>query len=158
AGYNKNGWEARALDRLLRPPLRGAAKAVIGRSGELINRAWCSDVVAEFDRRLAGKYPFRRKATSEALVADLEQFFKPTTGVLWEFYTKALANDLEHPASTTTFRHKEGATAQYRPALFAFLARAEELTDLVFSKEQAKIGFSYGVRIRSTAPYSRIVF
>jgi len=64
-------------------------------------------VVVAFDELLAGKFPFAAgRAIGEARLADVEKFFQPATGILWQYFTEALQADIERTGSI--FRAKEG--------------------------------------------------
>ena len=156
ARYNDRGWEHGLLERILMPPLRGAEVAVVGASAELANRKWCETVVVAFDDLLAGKFPFATgKATVEARLADMERFFQPATGILWQYFAEALQADIERAGSI--FRVKEGASVRYRDDFLKFLSRAQDLSSRLFAKEPARLGMPVEVRIRPSAQYSKIV-
>ncbi len=159
AHYNDNNWEGPLLEKILMPPLRGAEVAVSGATGDSANRKWCDSIVVVYDQLLAGKYPFTgSKNTRDARVADVDKFFQPKTGTLWQYYNDTLAADFEHPAGTSVFHVREQPSVPYRSNLPAFLKRAQELTDLLYGKEGGKIGVNVSIRIRASAPYTRIVF
>jgi type VI protein secretion system component VasK len=158
SSYNENGWEAAMLERILMPPLRGSEGAVVGATGELANRKWCESIVVVYDQLLAEHYPFATgKAVRDARLADVEKFFMPKTGTLWQYFNDSLANDIDHPAGTTLYRLKEGAGVAYKPALFAFLKKAEEITQLLF-RDPTKLSVPYAIRIHPTEGYSKIQY
>jgi len=159
SNYNEHGWEAGLLERILMPPLSGAEVAVSGATGDSANRKWCETVVVVYDQLLAGRYPFiaNRKAR-EARVADIDKFFAPKTGVLWQYYAEALQADFEHPAGTTVFHLKDQASVKWKPSMVVFLKRAQELTDLLYAKEPGKLSLAVSMRLRASAPYSKIMF
>jgi type VI secretion system protein ImpL len=157
--YNENGWEAGLLEKILMPPLRGAEVAVNGATGDSASRKWCESIVVVYDQLLAGKYPFvRGKGVREAHVDDVQKFFQPKTGTLWQYFTESLAADIEHPAGTTLFTVKDQPSVKLKPTLPGFLKRAQEVTDLMFAKDPAKLGLTVSIRIRPSAPYTKIVF
>jgi type VI protein secretion system component VasK len=138
------------------PPLRGAEVAVVGASAELANRKWCETVVVAFDELLAGKFPFATgKAIGEARLADVEKFFQPATGILWQYFTEALQADIERAGSI--FRVREGAQVRYKEDFLKFWSRAQDLSSRLFAKEPARLGMPVEVRIRPSAQYSKIV-
>ena len=156
ARYNDRGWEQGLLERILMPPLRGAEVAVVGASAELANRKWCETVVVAFDELLAGKFPFATgKAIGEARLADVEKFFQPATGILWQYFTEALQADIERAGSI--FRVREGAQVRYKEDFLKFWSRAQDLSSRLFAKEPARLGMPVEVRIRPSAQYSKIV-
>jgi type VI secretion system protein ImpL len=157
ARYNDQGWEQGLLERILMPPLRGAEVAVVGASAELANRKWCETVVVAFDELLAGKFPFATdKAAGEARLADVEKFFQPANGILWQYFAEALQADIERAGSI--FRVKEGASVRYKDDFLRFLSRAQDVSSQLFVKEPGKLGMPVEVRIRPSAQYSKIVF
>ncbi len=156
ARYNDRGWEQGLLERILMPPLRGVEVAIVGASSELANRKWCETVVVAFDELLAGKFPFAAgKATGEARLADVEKFFQPATGILWQYFTESLQADIERVGSI--FRVKEGASVRYKDDFLKFWSRAQDLSGRLFAKEPGKLGMPVEVRIRPSAQYSKIV-
>ena len=56
------------------------------------------------------------------------------------------------------FRLKDDASVQYKPGLAAFLRRAQELTNLLYGRDGSKIGLTFSVRIRASAPYTKLIF
>jgi type VI secretion system protein ImpL len=144
------------LEKILMPPLRGAEVAVVGASADSANRKWCETVFVAFDQLLAGKYPFASGRVGEAKVADIEKFFQPATGTLWQYFNDSLASDIERVG--TLFRLKEGGAVHYREDFLKFLTHAAELTSNVFAKEPSKIGLPIGIHIRPSAQYSKIIF
>jgi type VI secretion system protein ImpL len=157
ARYDDQGWEQGMLEKILMPPLRGAEVAVVGASADSANRKWCETVFVAFDQLLAGKYPFASgKATGEAKMADIEKFFQPATGTLWQYYSDSLAADIERVG--TAFRLKDGGAVHYREEFLKFLTRAAELSARIFAKEPGKVSMPVGVHIRPSAQYSKIIF
>ena len=156
ARYNDQGWEQGLLERILMPPLRGAETAVLGASAELANRKWCETVVVAFDDLLAGKFPFASdKAAGEARLADVEKFFQPANGILWQYFAEALQADIERAGSI--FRVKEGASVRYKDDFLKFLSRAQDVSSHLFAKNPGKLGMPVEIRIRPSAQYSKIV-
>ena len=156
ARYDDQGWEQGMLEKILMPPLRGAEVAVVGASADSANRKWCETVFVAFDQLLAGRYPFTSgRSAGEAKIADIEKFFQPNTGTLWQYYTDSLAADIERVG--TTFRLKDGAGVRYRDEFLKFLTRAAELTARIFARDPTKVGMPVGVHLRPSAQYSKII-
>ena len=154
ARYDDQGWEQGMLEKILTPPLRGAEVAVVGASADSASRKWCETVYVAFDQLLAGKFPFATgRALGEAKVADIEKFFQPGTGALWQYYTDSLSSDIEKVG--TLFRLKDGATVHYRDEFLKFLSHAAELTGRIFAN--GKVGMPVAVHIRPSAQYSKII-
>lgn len=157
SSYNLNRWEGALLERILMPPLRGSEIAIVGATGDSANRKWCESIVVAYDQLLAGRYPFTQgTSVRDARVADVEKFFAPKTGTLWQYFADTLAADIDHPAGTTIFRLRDGASVSYKPRLLDFLKRAEELTQALF--RDGKLSVPYSVRIHPTSGYQRIQY
>ncbi len=157
--YNDHDWEGALLDKMLSPPLSGAEVAVTGATGESANRKWCENVVVVFDQLLAGHYPFAgSRKMREVPVTDIDKVFKPQGGALWQYFTSALQADFDHPPGTTIYRLKDQTSVKYKPNLPAFLKRAQELTDLLYGKDGSHLGITVSMRIRASAPYTKLTF
>lgn len=156
ARYNDQGWEQGMLEKILMPPLRGGEVAVVGASADSASRKWCETVFVAFDQLLAGKYPFAAgKALGEAKIPDIEKFFQPATGTLWQYFNDSLAADIERVGSV--FRMKDGAGVHYRDDFLKFLSRAQDLTSRIFAKDPSKVSMPVAVHIRPSAQYSKII-
>jgi type VI secretion system protein ImpL len=159
ANYNDHNWEGGLLDKMLMPPLSGTEVAVGGATGDSANHKWCENVVVVFDQLLAGKYPFSSSNHAhEAPIADLDKFFQPKTGALWQYFGSSLQSDFDHPVGTDIFHLKDQPSVKYKPGLPLFLKRAQDLTDLLYAKDGAKLGTTVSLRIRASAPYTKIIF
>jgi type VI secretion system protein ImpL len=159
ANYNDHNWEGGLLSKMLMPPLSGTEVAVGGATGDSANHKWCENVVVVFDQLLAGKYPFSSsKRAHDAPVADIDKVFQPKTGALWQYFDNSLKADFDHPAGTDIFHLKDQPTVRYKPGLALFLKRAQDLTDLLYAKDGAKLGTTISVRMRASAPYTKIIF
>jgi type VI secretion system protein ImpL len=157
--YNDHNWEAALLDKMLSPPLSGAEIAVTGATHDTANRKWCENVVVVFDQLLSGKYPFSSsKKAREVPVADIDKVFKPKSGALWQYFDAALKADFDHPEGTPIYTLKDQTSVKYKPNLPAFLRRAQELTDLLYGKDGSRLGLTVSVRLRASAPYTKLVF
>jgi hypothetical protein len=120
------------------------------------NLDWCRSVVAPYDERLAGRYPFARgRGVRDARVADVEELLRPGTGRLWR-YVASMAGDLEHPSGSTIFRPGVGSPHRPTPELLRFLGRSAELTQLLF-QDPTRLSLRYSIRLRAGG-YRRVTF
>jgi hypothetical protein len=92
----------------------------------------------------------------EARLADVEKFFQPATGILWQYFTESLQADIERVGSI--FRVKEGASVRYKDDFLKFWSRAQDMSSRLFAKDPGKLGMPIEVRIHPSAQYSKIVF
>jgi type VI secretion system protein ImpL len=75
--------------RLLEPPVAQAWTAILGNAQQYLNEQWKNVVHREFHSTLAEYYPFNKDGM-DAPTADVEKFFQPERGTLWQFYNDAL--------------------------------------------------------------------
>jgi type VI secretion system protein ImpL len=134
-------WEP-LLRAVLLAPLGGLEGAVVVAGAEAANRRWCDGVVAAFDRSLAGRYPFHA-AGADAPLAQVERFFHPQTGVLWQYVREALAAELD----PQTFRPRPGSSISYRGELATYLRRAQAASELLFTRGAQQIAIPIEARI-----------
>jgi type VI secretion system protein ImpL len=159
SNYNDHNWEGALLGKMLMPPLSGTQVAVGGATSDSANHKWCENVVVVFDQLLGGKYPFSSsKHAHDVPVADIDKVFQPKSGALWQYFDASLKSDFDHPPGTDIFHLKDAPSVSYKPNLALFLKRAQDLTDLLYAKDGAKLGTTVSVRIRASAPYTKIIF
>jgi type VI secretion system protein ImpL len=122
---------AKALDSDIRDavfnqPLdiaRAALKNTVG--GALIGQ-WHSQVCGPFQDRLAGKYPFSKRATTAASLLDVERYFRPQGGTVWTFYERELSEYLR----SGDFQAK--GNANIPQSISGSLRRARSISDGLF--------------------------
>ncbi|MGC3990627.1 MAG: hypothetical protein QM796_13290 [Chthoniobacteraceae bacterium] len=136
SSYNENGWEAGLLEKIDAAAAgsgrsRSAARPATRRTASGATASWSSTISCS-----TAKYPFTRsKGVRDAHVDDVQKFFQPKTGTLWQYFSESLQSEIDHPAGTTLFHVRDGSSAvKYKPGLTVFLKRAQEITDLLFAK------------------------
>jgi type VI protein secretion system component VasK len=83
-----------------------------------------------------GKYPFNQTGDqNDATPDDIQRIFAPSTGLVWQFQQKLLAETV--PPEPKLRVH---------PGLTAFLDKAQQTTDAFFSGEKKQLGFTYVLR------------
>ena len=99
------------------PPLRGAEVAVSGATGDSANRKWCDSIVVVYDQLLAGKYPFvSGKGSRDAHVDDVQKFFQPKTGTLWQYFARVAAGRHRSPGrARRSSTCKDQPSVKYKP-------------------------------------------
>jgi len=127
-------------------------------STESANRRWCESIVLAFDQLLGDRYPFvSGRSVHDARVADLEKFFQPGSGTLWQYFNEVLKNDVEHPAGTSLFRLKEEASIPLQAGPARVPQAGRDITQFLF-KDGGKLGLNYAIRIRPSPPYEKVTF
>ena len=77
------------FDEHLRHVASEAWRIVMIGATEELNRKWHEEIFGDYQRLIAGKYPFNRASEIDLPVEDFEEFFKPG-GILETFYQKEL--------------------------------------------------------------------
>jgi len=88
---------AKALDADIRDavftqPLDIARAALRNTVSTAVMSQWRRQVCAPFDEKLLGRYPFTRRGTTDASLIEVERYFRPQSGTVWEFYDRELAD------------------------------------------------------------------
>jgi type VI secretion system protein ImpL len=148
------GWRPR-FDALLWPPVNGSSvsstSALAGEKGQ----QWCSSVVLPFGRTLQQHYPFSKQGQDAAL-ADLADFYRPGSGILWGFYEAALKRDVVQMGGR--FERKQGAGgAMYTAELVRFLDRSAYLSSVLFPPRETKPRVDFEVRVRPSPGIAQVL-
>ena len=107
---------------------------------QALEQQWQSQVLAEYEQRLANRYPFATTDAADVALADMEHFFAPQ-GTFDRFYQQQLAPWLartgyeplpSHQQLTTT---KIGETTDPYTDLLASVAQVEQIRRLLFNPE-----------------------
>ncbi len=150
------GWRPQ-LERLLWPPIEAASSGAAKEAAAGASQKWCAVVVGPWRRTLAGRYPFHRDGDDAAL-ADVAEFFKPSSGLVWGFYNEALRADVQRAGEGFQFARQLGGASGFRGDLLSFLKRANEITTVLFSANAPEVGVPFSVRIRPTPKVASVVF
>lgn len=95
-------------------------------------------------RELMAKYPFNPKGSVPATVEDLNRFFRPADGALWQFYQQHLQNLLQQQGPQ--FVAKPGVTMTVTPAFLAFFNRAAAFTQAAYPAGAPQPHLDYTLR------------
>jgi type VI secretion system protein ImpL len=148
-------WQS-ALDRLLRPPIRGLLDEV--RRGELdqLTQRWCNEVVDPFDS-MRQCYPFTAGAECQATGPELSAVFHPETGALWRLYDASLAPRFPFQGDRYSVA-PQGHSSRFKvnPKVADFLTHARELGDVLFPAGAADPRFDLAVQFQPTTGASLV--
>ena len=142
------GWRPR-LEALLWPPLEGASLSSVREAAAGASVKWCSTVALPFQRNIASRYPFRVDGDPAAM-ADVAEFFRPNSGILWGFYNEALRADVQRAGEGFQFARSLGGVSGFRPELLSFLKRAQEVSTVLFPSGAADPSVQLSLRVRPT--------
>ncbi|HLK99780.1 MAG TPA: type VI secretion system membrane subunit TssM [Myxococcaceae bacterium] len=144
------------LTKLLMPPLRAVDSLVKAEIGGEKNQAWCSEIGEVFKRNLANRYPFD-KSGQDASLADVGEFYRKGTGIVWSFYDIHLKGDVRKSGTGYQFVPGSGAKS-LQPSVLPFLKRTDEISASLFSNNPSEPGLKFSVSIRPSPQLASITF
>ncbi len=148
------GWRPR-FDALLWPPINGASiSSSAALAGEKGSR-WCTSVLLPFARTLRDRYPFVKNGQDVAL-ADLAEFYRPNSGVVWSFHDAVLKRDVTQVGSQFQLALTNG-TSMYNNELVRFLNRSFALTTVLFPARAEKPRVDFEVRVRPSPGIAQVL-
>lgn len=139
-----------ALSHLLLSPVQTTWEGFLNEAADALQVMWDQEVMSPFEDKLASRYPFS-KVEDEVAVTDLATFFRPHTGILWEFVDANLLPFVTTTRSTMTPKEWLGKSLPLSPTLLTAIQKAQKLTQSLFHKEGQEIGFDYYVYPVATA-------
>jgi len=150
------GWRPR-FDALLWPPVNGSSVSSTSNMAGEKGEQWCSSVALPFARTLRDRYPFAPHGQDAAL-ADVADFYRPGSGILWGFYESSLKRDVVRNGATFSLREGAGVGAMYTPALVRFLDRAAFLSSVLFPPRAEAPRVDFEVRVRPSPGIAQVLF
>ena len=101
-------------------------------------------------RVLMAKYPFNPTSTVQASVEDVNRFFRPGDGALWQFHSQSLQNLLQQQGAQ--FVAKPGGTMTITPAFLNFFNRAAAFALAAYpgGVQQPKLNYTLKTNLAGT--------
>ncbi len=149
------GWRP-TLERLLWPPIEAASSTSAREAAAGASVKWCSSVALPWKRNLAARYPFNRNGHDAAL-ADVAEFFRPGSGLVWGCYNEALRSEIQRSGDDFKFQRQLGGATGFNPAVLTFLAKTQEITTVLFPAGSNDPSVPFTVRIRPTPNVASVV-
>lgn len=150
------GWRPR-FDALLWPPINGAFASSATALATEKGSQWCTSVVVPFDRTLRGKYPFSRQG-QDASLADLADFYRPGSGIIWAFYDSTLKRDVKQVGDRFETSHTGGMGPLYGSELVRFLNRSQHISSVLFPPRAESPRVEFEVRVRPSPGIAQVLF
>lgn len=149
------GWRPR-FDALLWPAINGASSSSTSALAGEKGGQWCTSVVLPFERTLRGKYPFV-SGGQDASLADVAEFYRAGSGVLWAFYDSALKRDV--PRVGDRYQPRGGASvgSMYNADLVGFLERSQLISSVMFPPRAEQPQVDFEVRVRPSPGIASIL-
>ncbi|MET0389878.1 MAG: type VI secretion system membrane subunit TssM [Polyangiales bacterium] len=147
------------FENLLWPPIDGASVSTQTEQASRLGSAWCSDIVTEFSRSLAGHYPFDRNG-QDASLADFSNFYRPTQGRLWSFVDSKLKATVELTGDVYSFTRQYGEenSDAYQRELLDFLGRSRDIMLAFFGSGAPEPSVEFEVRVQPSPEVSMTQF
>ncbi len=150
------GWRP-TLDRLLWPPIDAASARSAREAAAGASQQWCSSVALPWRRNLGARYPFN-PGGHDAALADVAEFFRPGSGLVWGFYNEALKAEVQRAGDGYKFARQLGGATGFVPALLVFLGKAQDVTTVLFPSGSNEPAVPFSVRIRPTPRVASVIF
>lgn len=130
----QTGW-APTLERILWPPVDLVWNLTEkGVAGDVATK-WCSEVHAEFESKIATRYPFKRSGADVPL-ADFSAFFHPESGSVWQFYDAVLKNAVPLRGREYVLAKSGSRTlGRFKQNIARYLNAAQEVTTSSFGPD-----------------------
>lgn len=90
------------------------------------------------------KYPFNLKSGVQATIDDVNRFFRPPDGALWQFYTQSLQSLVQKEGNR--YSPKAGGTMTATPGFLGFFNRAAAFADAAYPGGAQQPRIAYGLK------------
>jgi type VI secretion system protein ImpL len=145
------------FERVLRPPVEGAALTSARAIAGAVGASFCAAVVTPYARSLAGHYPFAPHG-DDAPLGEVTAFYR-SSGTVWSYYDASLAGIAPRAGGHFALAHRdhEGGSA-YASTLTTFLERSDAVTAGLFPPGSSEPRIELDVRVHPTAGAASVRF
>jgi type VI secretion system protein ImpL len=128
--------------KLLEEPITQVQRMLKG-MGPAELRAKGQALCGQFNALMA-KYPFNLKSTNQASIDDVNRFFRPGDGALWQLYSQSLQPVVEKMG--TQYTAKAGGAMSVTPGFLAFFNRAAAFAEAAYPNGAQAPRINYGLK------------
>jgi type VI secretion system protein ImpL len=139
-GVDKEGRVPETVKKLMEDPITELERVLKG-IGPAELRAKGGALCGQFNGLMA-KYPFNLKSSVQATVDDVNRFFRPPDGALWQFYTQSLQSLVQKEGNR--YSPKAGGTMTVTPGFLGFFNRAAGFAEAAYPSgaQQPRINYN----------------
>jgi type VI secretion system protein ImpL len=131
------------VSKLTTTPLSSVWSGMVEASERSLQAMWQEEVYRTYNASLRGRFPFSAKG-SDATVRDVNSFFKPDSGLLWEFVETELKPFVQVRSGNWKVRTWLGIGLSFDDALFSGVNSANSVVNGLFD-EYDLVGMRYWV-------------
>ncbi len=139
-----NGLNARtrkAASQLLNKPIIYAWQAILKQTRNHLQNQWNTAVYRNYEKKIAGKFPFDRTGT-DASLTDITDFFRGDDGIIWTFTNNQLKPFLRKNGRRWKNRTWLGQGPNISDQFLAALPKAAEISAGLLRQGQPNVNFS----------------
>jgi type VI secretion system protein ImpL len=141
-GVDEEGKVPQTVRKLMEDPITEVERVLKG-IGPAELRAKGAALCGQFNALMA-KYPFNPKSDAQASVDDVNRFFRPPDGALWQFYTQSLQPLVQKDGGR--YSPKPGGTMTVTPGFLAFFNRAAAFGEAAYPSGAQQPHIAYALK------------
>lgn len=130
---------------LFKQPLEQAWQVILTPAAKSFNEVWQSQIVYEWEKSFAGRYPFK-DSDNDASLAELARFLRPDAGVVDKFIASELGGILEKQGDKWVINPVNAQGLNFSPKFIEALNLFNALSSQLFASGDAKVSFDLMAR------------
>ena len=130
---------------LFQQPLEQAWQVILTPAAGSFNETWNSQIVYEWEKAFAGRYPFK-DSDNDASLAELARFLRPNAGMIDKFISNELGGILEKQGENWVINPVNAQGLNFTPEFIEMLNLFNQLSNLLLISGDAQISFDLMAR------------
>lgn len=130
---------------LFKQPLEQAWQVILTPAAKSFNEVWQSQIVYEWEKSFAGRYPFK-DSENDASLAELARFLRPDAGVVDKFIASELGGILEKQGDKWVINPVNAQGLNFSPKFIETLNLFNALSSQLLTTGDAQISFDLMAR------------